>query len=472
MGSNNSLFRRLIFTTAISLHAVVLGWNLERLASYDSPNHELLDVEIKGHYAYVPAGLGGLNIIDISDPSSPVNVATFYGGGCEFGRLYAWHVVGSYAYGSGRSCGIKVLDVSNPRSPFLVGDYGAGGQSYEHAAGHSLGDGEAFLYAAVHSGGVEVIDISDPSSPILVSRVPTQNAWAVEVSETGEFVYVADGAGGFKVVDVRNSESPRVVGRSETSGTAKDVTAAGSSVFVAVGAWGVDMFDVSDPANPILVANYNTSGYASRVSVSGDLVAVSDWDDVEILRWDESPSLTLAGYKNTGGRVMAINMVDDIVYSAEWRFFHTFKFGPVEGPDIDLSFRNVDFPHTGINSCRDTVITIFNTGLSPLVFEEVDLGHHDYEHNIQMETLQPGEKIEGTITYCATSDQGETNLVIRTNDPDEPQVDVRVEGNSSWGVESGEPAPDFSLDIVNGSGSITLSELRDQIVVVAFFASW
>ena len=445
----------------------ISAWNLTYLSSFNPINFELLDVEISGNYAYIPGGLEGLNIIDISDPSSPFIVAEYLASGCLFGRLYAWHVSEDYAYGSGRYCGIKVLDVSNPNNPVHVADYGLNGRSYEHSDGNGV-----YLFAAAHTDGVEIIDVTTPESPQFVALVPTENAWAVGTSEEGNFVYVADGAGGLKIIDVSNPQASQLLGSVETSGTAKDVAAVGQFVLVAVGAGGVDMIDVSDPGNPVLVANYNTTGYASRVAVSDSLVAVSDWDDLEILRWDDSPSLSLAGYKNTGGRVMAVNMIGDIVYSAEWRTFRTFQFGPIEGPDLDVSNRHVDIPHTEVGECRDTTITLTNNGMETLVIEQITIDHSDYEIFLSSENIVPGDAVEGIITYCATSESGQTSLRIQSNDSDEPVVGIGLGGNSSWGLEVGQEAPDFTLPSVNGYGDITLSELQGQVVVIAFFASW
>ena len=132
------------------------------------------------------------------------------------------------------------------------------------------------------------------------------------------------------------------VGIGETNGAAKDVSIVGDIVFVAVGAGGVDMFDVTNIEDPVFLTNYNTSGYASRVSANDSLVAVSDWDDIEIIRWDNSPRLELAGIKKTGGRVMAAAMDDPLVYSAEWGRLMVYEYGPVAGPDLDLSHHEFD----------------------------------------------------------------------------------------------------------------------------------
>ena len=441
--------------------------NLTRLATFKPLNFELLDVEIAGDFAYIPAGLGGLNIIDISDPAAPQFIGEYFASGCEYGRIYAWHSVGNLLYGSGRYCGIKVLNVASPRNPSQLADYGSTGRSYEHAVSSG-----SFLYAAVHTEGVEIIDIANPQALQFAGLVPTTYAWALAASADGQLLFVADGAGGLKIIDISSPSAAQVVGIVATSGTAKDVAPAGNFVFVAVGASGVDMIDVSDPANPVLVANYNTSGYASRVAVSDSLVAVSDWDDVEVLAWNASPSLELVGQKDTGGRVMAINMVGHIIYSAEWRFFRTFRFGAVSGPDLDVSTRDLDFPHVDTGNCLERPLTIWNNGGQTLNLVGVEVNHADFDVSLSVGTIPPGEARAGSVTYCATSENGQGLLTLFTDDPGEPELSIKLDGNSTWGLEVGQMAPDFTLPSVNGFGDITLSLFRSRVVVLAFFASW
>ncbi len=443
--------------------------NLTRLATFNPPNFELLDVEIAGDFAYIPAGLGGLNIIDISDPAAPQFIGAYFASKCDFSRIYAWHSVGDLLYGSGRYCGITVLDVSFPSNPSEPDSsaYGTPGRSYEHAVSSG-----SFLYAAVHTEGVEIIDIANPQALQFAGLVPTTNAWALAASADGQLLFVADGAGGLKIMDISSPLAAQVVGTVATSGTAKDVAPAGNFVFVAVGASGVDMIDVSDPANPVLVANYNTSGYASRVAVSDSLVAVSDWDDVEVLAWNASPSLELVGYKDTGGRVMAINMVGNIIYSAEWHFFRAFQFGVVSGPDLDVSTRDLNFPHVDTGDCLERPLTIWNNGGQPLNLVSVEVDHADYDVYLMVGTIPPGEARVGSVTYCATSEDGQGLLTLFTDDPDEPEFSIKLDGNSTWGLEVGQMAPDFTLPSVNGFGDITLSLFRSRVVVLAFFASW
>ncbi len=460
-------FRQVNIVLLMIFPAYLFANNLTLLATFDPPNYELLDLELVGTLALVPAGIGGLSIIDVSQPDSPQLYGQFGVRGCSKGRIYAWHVAGQIAYGAGRDCGIQVIDFTDPVQPVSLGEYQTADARYEHSGAYG-----SYLYAATHTSGVEVIDRTNPGALAHIAWVPTTNALAVAVQPTGEYLYVADGSGGLKIIDIRAPADAQVIGATTTSGTARDLAQSGDYLFIAVGAAGVDMFDVSDPSNPLLVDNYNTSGYASRVAASGFRVAVADWDDVEVLQWDDSPALRRVGRKNTGGRVMAVAMDGDLVYTAEWGRFRTFRFGPVEGPDLDMSTFSLDFPRLQPGECSSQIVSFFNNGSSPLELVEASIQHPEFELEIPESTIPAREDGIVRVNYCASREEGRATLTIRTNDTNMPTVKVRLNGNPSRGVKVGDSAPNFTLSSVNGYPDITLRSLRGRVVLLALFASW
>ncbi len=76
----------------------------------------VIDVEVVGNYAYC-AFVNGLVILDISDPAAPVFVSQYFLQG--YGK--AIDVSGSYAYVADASFGLQIVNISNPSSPTLVG---------------------------------------------------------------------------------------------------------------------------------------------------------------------------------------------------------------------------------------------------------------------------------------------------------------------------------------------------------------
>ena len=201
-------------------------------------------------------------------------------------------------------------------------------------------------------------------------------------------------------------------------------------------------------------------------------MAVSDWDDVEVLEWSPAPSLRLVGYKNTGGRVMALAMRDSVIFSAEWARFRTFKYGEIEEADLDISTRQVDFPFLTAPACLTETITLTNNGHSILILDDVSIQHDDYQLDLQANSIPPLSSQELVVTYCASDGAGRATLLITSNDPDESIASVRLKGNPVYGLDIGMDAPDFTLEAVNRLAPVTLSDFRGQPVLLAFFATW
>ncbi len=441
--------------------------NLSILSSSRLDNYELLDVYIENDLALIPAGLGGLNIVDISNPASPKVLSSYRGNDCDWGRLYAWTVSGNYAYGSGRGCGIHVLDISNPSQPEFVAIYTDPGQTnlrYEHAevAGSSL-------FLSRHQKGVEWVDITHPQAIFQISIIQTENAWATLVDES--LLYIADGAAGIKIVSLALPQRPQLIAELPTSGTAKDLSLSGSYLFVAVGAAGVDMIDISTPGEPVFVGNYNTSGYASRVSSDAFRVAVSDWDDVEVLGYSNA-GLELIGYKDTGGRVMALAMADGLIYSAEWEDFTIFQYKEALSADIDLSTRRVEFPRVQNGDVDTTMLIVENTGKTELILSQEQINNPDFIIEVETYTLAAKSSMGVQVVYRPDLGGWLGELVFESNDPDEPTVKIDLVGNHPYGPMVGDTAPDFTLESVNGYGSISKDVLLGDPVVIAFFTAW
>ena len=453
----------LIFLTLFL--ATGFGKNLERLSRTRLNNFELLDIHMDGLTAYISGGLGGLNIVDLSDPFDPQVVGEYHATGCDWGRIYAWATSGNYAYGAGRDCGIHVIDVSNLSSPQHVQTYHAGGAiRYEHPVVQGR-----YLFAARHQDGIEIISLNNPNNITPITVIPTFNAWATLPDNS--ILYVADGSGGLTIINISNPAQPEQLANLSTTGSARDLDKNGNFLFVAVGADGIDMIDVSDPSNPLFIDNYNTTGFASRVAVSDSLVAVSDWDDVEVLSYSPT-GLELMAYKNTGGRVMAIAMNNDIVFSAEWNNFQTFRINKNLSVDIDFSTRNLEFPRVANGNQGLTNLIMENTGSDYLAINNIQIQQSIFTIPVPTNPIAPGGSLSLPVTYTPNGSTWNSNAIFHSNDTDESSTSIRLTGNFPFGPMPGDQAPNFDLSIVNGSGNLSRDDLLGNPAVIAFFTGW
>ncbi|NQU67928.1 MAG: hypothetical protein HQ510_08310 [Candidatus Marinimicrobia bacterium] len=159
-------------------------------------------------------------------------------------------------------------------------------------------------------------------------------------------------------------------------------------------------------------------------------------------------------------------------YSAEWRYLQVFDFGPVDGPDIDLSIREINFPFMEEGESDTITIELANNGSNILEFDWTYITHEDFSAETQLEPLVPYHNYSLDVVYTGNSPNASGVYNFQTNDPDEGIVGIQLTGNYT-GINVGESPPDFSLPIVaNGSGIFNLSNQLGKVVVIAFFAPW
>jgi hypothetical protein len=256
------------------------------------------DVVISGHYAYVAERYGGLHVVDILDPASPVLRGSFL---TDAGRVA---VSGTYAYLTVPGVGLKVVDISNPNLPTIIGSCVT-----TSPVGVAVSGSNACV--ADYTAGLRVIDISTPSNPRVIGTCsaitdaegvaisgnyayvadPTNNkiyvvlisapstpanfytlAGARAVAATVSNVYVACGTNGLKVYSISGAT---LVYAGTCSGNADSVTIDGTFAYVTDHYAGLRVIDVSNPVSPVLRTTCTTS-YASGVAVSGAYAYVAD----------------------------------------------------------------------------------------------------------------------------------------------------------------------------------------------------
>src|SRR5262249_31724178 len=146
---------------------------------------------------------GGLHAIDVSTPSSPIELAIYP----AFGGTQAVAVAGNHVFLAGP--GLGVYEGLTPVPPPFVARVAT------PRAAWAVAVSRGYAYAADDSSGLQVIDLSTPSSPMLVADFDTPGR-VVDVTLSGNYAYVADGYEGLEVVDVSDPRSPALAARVPT----------------------------------------------------------------------------------------------------------------------------------------------------------------------------------------------------------------------------------------------------------------
>ena len=314
-----------------------------------SPTHA---IALHGNYLFVGHhGVAGFQVIDVSDPSAPVNVHSWTAGlqannividgdrayvACEPAGLLTFDIAdpanpvflqeletptrhaqnlavsGKHAFVGDESGGLQVIRIAEPRSPACSGHVATEDIAYGIAL-----DGD-HAYVADWSAGVRVVDISDPANPCVVGGVDTPSA-SHRLEIGGDYAYVADMGSGLQVVDISDPSSPSIAGSVDTPNEALDVALAGDYAYVADRESGLRVIDVTDPTNPEEVGAYDTPGLATSVVVAGDHVYVGDYEaGMQVLNVADPPNPTWVSSVDTPGGVYDLAVSGDRAYLADW----------------------------------------------------------------------------------------------------------------------------------------------------------
>jgi len=222
-----------------------------------------LGVDVAGEYVYV-AGAGGLHVVDVSSP-----VAGFVAGSSEtLGSATGVAVRhdGGAAFVVEGIAGVEVFDVSDPSSPVSVNHI----VPRLRATGAAVSGGLVML--AEDTGGLRVVHAPRIDAPPVVAAMPSDAIETVTLVEAGPGgVFAAGQATGFFSVGIGDSLRPD--GTLALPYTPSDIAVGGASAYVASRNGGIDIIDVSDFSAPAAAGRVPYNGAAVAVAVSDSVVA-------------------------------------------------------------------------------------------------------------------------------------------------------------------------------------------------------
>jgi cysteine-rich repeat protein len=289
------------------------------MGTYETPGIAIATAVDAGHVYISDYYMGGIQILDVSDPTSPTFVSSYHT------PSLACHLVltGSYAVVADRDSGLRILDVSNPNVPTLAGRLELPGEVYyldiegDHAfvcagtAGLQIVDISdptapswvgswptsdlanavtvvgSLCYLGHRLDGLEILDVSDPAAPVSVGYLNLDGK-AIGISIVGSYAFVAGHRPGMHVVDVSDPTNPTLVTTFPVGDRARDVTVVDGMAYVSSALAGLWVVDVSDPLDPQLAAVYDTPGEAYSLAVSGDYVYLGDYNKLLVLCVDSA----------------------------------------------------------------------------------------------------------------------------------------------------------------------------------------
>jgi hypothetical protein len=287
-----------------------------RLVQTCSTSDIVRGINVEGEHAYVADDWGGLKVVKIAQRVSPPLYTALYttaGGSGDF------TIDGDHAFVT-NGYGFRIVDISDPTNPVQVGSYDA----FDNVSGVDV-DGD-FLFLANNYMHLRIFDISDLTNPVEIGVVPGTIAdYANAVRVAGDYAYVIEWPDGLRIVDIKNPASPTLIGSYDTPNQATHLEVTGNHVILGQWNLGFRIIDVSNPASPVQVSYYDTPGNASGLAVEGNLLYVADGNAaLEVFDISNPASPTMIGMNETWDYLDSYTGVDVV---GDYAFVSNFNFG-------------------------------------------------------------------------------------------------------------------------------------------------
>jgi len=292
-------------------------------------------VALAGDYAYVATGDGGVQVIDVADPTGPRRVGTLDLDGAANDVA----VVGNYAYvATGDSCmlganassictgNLRVVDISSPARPREVGRADTEGWPYSLAITGKF----AYLVASDGTnlvGGLRVIEVSQPETPRLAGSLDTEDANGVALDVARNYAYIAGDS--LWVIDISNPNTPHKISSLGAFMSSVDIAVAGNYAYVVNESCefgkcfsSLQAVDVTDPATPHQAQSQSSQAGASGMGVGRGIVLLDGLaylvqdKGLEIRDVSKPGDWERIGYLEAVGPVSKLVVADDHVYAA------------------------------------------------------------------------------------------------------------------------------------------------------------
>jgi hypothetical protein len=299
--------------------------NLQLISSYGFISG--CEFDISGDYLYaVNSSSAALTILNISD-SMNVSIA----GSLNIGD-YPMDIVvfnnKAYITKVSTGGGLQIINVENPSSPTPISLYPG---DYQFISGI-----EDYVYLTRNSD-FSILDVTDSSNVQYVSgfEIP---GFVQDISVSGNYAYT--GNNGFRVIDISDSTHPVEVGYADVVGDLAEPANDSLVLFCPNSMTAnntVHIMNVSDPQNPVSLDSYLSPVMTGDPAVKDRLAFIACWwDGVRILNFEDPENLTLIGHTMgwVSGGVPGVDYCYAQAVDVEDNYLYIVDYGPF-APDED-----------------------------------------------------------------------------------------------------------------------------------------
>jgi len=262
------------------------------------PRNSVVYETAAGKFAFVAYHAGGVKVLNITDPRSPVLVTTI----AIDGWCYDVDIVDNYLFVVEYWTGVYSYDITNPLTPVLLDQYLINPVGEDGTRACAI-DGD-YLYVVHYDLGLMKFDVSVPSNITLLGSLNTDGTPRdVKVDVVNDLAFVADYEDGCDIVDVSGNTPVMLAEYSVANELVRAVDFFDDVLYVGFNDGNVDLVDITTPASPVFISSILTSGDVNGLNVDGlYYLYVADWEKgVEVYNTSNPLSPQLVGSFDTHG---------------------------------------------------------------------------------------------------------------------------------------------------------------------------
>ena len=425
---------------------------------------ELVDMAVDSDRSLIwGVGQGGLIGYSIADEMAPLRIFTDPKvGGSRFHHVHAFPETDqgkNWVYATHRSYGLVAFDTTDPVAPFeskRITEEGLEGMIQV----------EENFYAVSRSGEILTLDIDNLQAPTITHRSDALGLpWTLMGDNSA--LYVADQELGLVVMNRTDPLRPAVEETHDLGGSVQALALNDSIVVAAAGSAGIQVFSRLHSLKLEWLATYAPgTSVQDLVLINDQLWAVTQESVLVVDLSNPSNPKPLASRK-TPYWAMTVDSHNGSAWVGDW--------GALRGYQVDKTILAADIDPASseilLNPDGESVtLEVKNRGPAPLLIDAITTENPDLELNYRGQlNLDPMENLTLTIDWAGG--ELDTTLCVRSNDPDEGLLRIKVRTHGEDQSSLGKMAPDFTLTDLSGE-SHTLSDQQGHPVVLMYFATW
>lgn len=264
----------------------------------------LHNVYYENNLAFVVDSDTGLNIVNVTDATTPEIIGTYNIANGANGIF----VKDNYAYIADTVTGLQIVNITDPTSPTQVGTYSiTGGATDVFVSGN-------YTYIVDSTIGFQILNISDPTTPT------QEGVFSISGEINGlivkdEFAYIVDSVTGLRILNITDATLPSLVATFDVNEPAYDVAVLGSYAYIVGENIGIQVVNISNPQSPVLTSSYQIEGNVNGIHIENEHAYIVDSTiGIQIVSIINPEELTIVGSQEIIGEIYGIFVKDGYAY--------------------------------------------------------------------------------------------------------------------------------------------------------------